>query len=93
MEQHGFLAHRHAAERRTAKSGRRRIGEGENMETYTKGTIHNVTHPERGTVAIVAENQEKKLYRVSNGDKAWTCSATQLEVHGWRMKTESKVPS
>ena len=63
------------------------------MERYTKGTIHNITQPQRGTLAIVAENQEKKLYRVSNGAKAWTCSATQLEVHGWRMETKKEVPA
>ena len=60
-------------------------------ETYTVGTIINVREPSRGAVAIVAENQAKQLFRVSNGDKAWTCSATQLEIHGWRMKTEAEV--
>lgn len=54
-------------------------------ESYTIGTIKNVNEPSRGTVAIVAENQDKQLFRVSNGDKAWTCSADQLERHGWRM--------
>jgi len=55
--------------------------------TYTKGTIININDPSRGAVSIVAENQDKQLFRVSNGDKAWTCSATQLEIHGWRMQT------
>ena len=52
---------------------------------YTIGTITNISEPQRGTLAIVAENQDKQLFRVSNGAKAWTCSAEQLERHGWRM--------
>lgn len=61
------------------------------MTSYTIGTITNVKEPRRGTVCIIAENQEKQLFRISNGMKQWTISASQLEAHGWQMVKDAEA--
>ena len=49
---------------------------------YAVGTtIHNATS--NGSLTITARNEEKRLYRLWNGDKSWTVSHDQLERHGW----------